>query len=231
MSELHYQHAQMLDDHVISHLAADKRRAYVLALVAMFYGIVVTILVALLFPLKSVVALPVVVDRNTGETTVMVGQTDELENPTIVGVLDRYFVTKYLQAREGFHPPSLQTDFDFVENATSSKLFPLYAANFDPARPDNYLKIYSNRVVDVAVKTISLISDPSGRASASSERTYSVSIDRLIRDPQGSVDRINYRVVMTTSFLQVSQEEAQTRINPLGFYVSTYSRNQTLDSL
>jgi len=201
--------------------------AYLFGFAGMLVAVIAIIAIVLVMPLKSTDYIPIVVDRATGETVVR-SSTSEIEDANLVEVLDRFWITRYVTAREGYNGASLASDFALVDNATSNRILTDYRQNFDESRPDNYMAIYRGKEVRVRVKTISLLSDRSTQAKASSERSYSVSFSRTIVSPGSGEDIINYTVIMTTTFRQVAQEESQIRLNPLGFYVSAYSRSQML---
>ena len=192
-------------------------------------------LLALLFiiPLKERYAVPILVDRTTGYARIV--QTPQDMNglrPDIVQNLDRHWIQEYIHARESYQPEHLKSYYRRVRLFSCQAGFDSFAWNFNPGNAQNHYRIYDDTRVDVVIRKI----QPAGTvtdAAGIDWRNYNVQIDRIIVPParsRHSADRyIPYEINLSVRFRELALEESRLRLNPLGFTVCHYERDQYLE--
>jgi len=167
--------------------------------------------VVALAPLKRVEAFVLRVDNATGAvdlvTTLRDGQASYGE------VVDRYFLNKYVLARESYDYETLQTSFDAAALMSSDEVQREYAALFDGPKARD--KVLANRVrIVVNVRSI---------APGTSRNTALVRFARRVAHGDGTSEP-EESLVATIGFRYVggAMREQDRLVNPLGFQVTSY---------
>ena len=151
--------------------------AWVVASCAALLAVLALTALMLLMPLKEKVPVPILVDRVTGETRVIDTAID-INRLDAIGALDRYWINRYIQARETFDPATLEADYAVVERLSCAETFNAYAWLYNAENPDNYYTVYKDHTVAVAVNTINRFEDTG--AAAGEYRVYAVNAEGLI---------------------------------------------------
>ena len=154
---------------VIAHRAyKSERRAWLVAGVASAIAIIAVTAVAVMVPLKQVVPHMVYVDKETGATQVVsVVDSRTVSNDDINA---RYWLARYVKARESYLYKLLQEDYDLTMALSSPAVGGDYSSIYEG--PNNK----STRLVDAVEERIHIISaEPtpgvSGRGTVRFEKT------------------------------------------------------------
>jgi len=164
-----------------------------------------------LVPLKRVEALVLRVDNATGAvdlvTTLRDGQASYGE------VVDRYFLNKYVLARERYDYETLQTAYDTTALMSSAEVQREYAALFEGPKARD--KVLANRVRIVV--TVRSIAPGTTRNTALVRFATRVARGDGTGEPEESlVAIIGFRYVGS------AMHEQDRLVNPLGFQVTSY---------
>lgn len=189
------------------------KRAWLITGISTLITILSVIAVLLLTPLKTVEPYVIRVDNTTGMvdilTTLDEKQISENE------ALDKYFISTYVKAREGYYYDLLNQDYLLTQLMSSEKVANEYRAIYagDNAR-DQILK-NSN---EVSVKILSIVLGNSNGIKTSTIRaiitTKNLNTASITQDTK--VITLSYEYELTKA------SEANRLLNPLGFKVLTY---------
>jgi type IV secretion system protein VirB8 len=191
------------------------KRAY---LIVVFLGLIVLILavaIVYLTPLKTVVPYVIRYDSTTGYTDITTGLTST--DVDINEAVSKYFVSKYIQLREGYYYETLQQDYDLVQqfgaNAVNEEYRNIYAGK--GARQE----VLSNKVME-KIDVISVVLNPASEPQAATVRIKILTYDRAMK---GLPIEKNKVVTLTFEYVLDSKMSELYRLNnPLGFRVVTY---------
>ena len=209
-----------------------RRTAWYVALIASVLCAIAILTLLLLAPLKERYAFPILVDKTTGYAVIMQTPAD-INNlhSTTTASLDRHWIQEYIHARESFQTEKLGTYYKRVRLMSCENEFHEFAWNYQATNPNNYYTIYQNRRVNTNVKSITPagpLRDNHGQAW----RAYNVNIDREFHNAtqSGLAPRsIPYEISLAVRFRELQLEESLLRLNPLGFEVCYYERDQYLE--
>lgn len=186
-----------------------------------------------LTPLKDRYALPILVDRNTGYARIMQTPDDlnGLHSDTMTN-LDHHWIQEYIHARESFQPERLATYYQRVRLFSCPDEFKAYAWRFDKANKQSDYIVYKDRHVNVVIKSI----QSAGTIVDKHDlrwRSYNVLMERELTPGNGAVRRnlrkISHEISLAVRFRQLVMEERRLRLNPLGFTVCYYERDQYIE--
>ena len=206
--------------------------AWYIALISVVLCAFLALTLLLLAPLKERYAFPILVDKTTGYAVIMQTPADmnALHNTTTQS-LDRHWIQEYIHARESFQTERLSTYYKRIKLMSCENEFLEFAWNFQDTNPNNYYTIYKGRRVNTIVKTIT----PSGALTdghGQTWRNYNINIDREFHNStQSSLAprSIPYEISLAVRFRELQLEENLLRLNPLGFEVCYYERDQYLE--
>lgn len=206
------------------------RRQRAIAFMMWGYSCLTTIaVIALAFaiyslaPLKTVEPYLIRVDSSTGiaETLSQTDMNNAKWTETEQTALDRYFLTKYVYAREGYSYPLRQQKFlevSVMSSAAIAEAYQHYATRDNPESPLNLLG--RDKIADIKIRSISWPKTDNGDTVAyvrfirEIKSTSSNSGERFA--PQYLLATINYKYIKADITAQARE------INPLGFIVSAY---------
>ncbi|GAO01284.1 virB8 family protein [Anaeromyxobacter sp. PSR-1] len=209
--EQYLEESRGLERDYLEELVRSRRAAWrVAAGAAVLVAAALAALVALV-PLKRVEAFVLRVDNATGAvdlvTTLRDGQASYGE------VVDRYFLNKYVLARESYDYETLQSAYDTTALMSSGDVQREYAALFDgPMARD---KVLANRVrIMVNVRSI---------APRTTRNTAIVRFVTRAAHADGTSEA-EESLVATIAFRYVggAMHEQDRLVNPLGFQVTSY---------
>lgn len=176
-----------------------------------------------LAPLKTVEPYLIRVDSSTGIAETL--SKNDLANvkwsQSERTAIDRYFLTKYVVAREGYNYPLRNDKYNTVavmSSAPVAKTYQTYIGRDNPQSPINTLGRES--VVDIEIKSISWPATDDGSVVAYVRFTRQVKslVDSSRNYPvDHMLATINYRYIPDAEI-----SNAVRQINPLGFVVSAY---------
>ncbi len=164
-----------------------------------------------LVPLKRVEAFVLRVDNATGAVDLVTTLRDE--QASYGEVVDRYFLNKYVLARESYDYETLQTAYDTTALMSSSEVQREYAALFDGPKARD--KVLANRVRIVAkIRSI---------APGTTRNTAVVRFATRAAHA-GGTSEVEESLVATIGFRYVggAMREQDRLVNPLGFQVTSY---------
>ncbi|EIU9113116.1 type IV secretion system protein [Salmonella enterica] len=177
-------------------------------------NIVLAVAIACMAPLKSVEPFLLRVDNSTGYTDVVrpFNQTGD----TFDEAVSRYFLTQFIENREGYEWYTIQNMLDTVELMSSSAVFNEYKNMiYGPLSPLNKLK--KNNKIMVRVKAITFLDDHTAQGR----------FVKAITDPDGrpTPGYTPTQWIATIKFdfdKSKVKTEADRQINPFGLNVLSY---------
>lgn len=195
-------------------LRRSARLAWTVALVASGVTAMACLAVAGLTPLKTVVPFVIRVDTTTGIVDTISGLTSG--PATYSEAISRYFLTRYVQVREGYVSPNAALNFRTTTLMSAPSVQNQYAAWFNGRTGDSPQIKFRNTVALIDIVSVAMLSPSQAqvrflRKVARSE--HDVTITHWI----ATID-------FTYTSAMVSVRDRDT--NPLGFLVTSYSVDQ-----
>ena len=195
---------------------ASERHAWWVAGAACLIAICAVAGIAMLAPLRRVVPYLYMMDKATGNLE-YVGAVDDRAVKGYQELLDKHWAQVYINARESYHYPLLQSDYDTVMALSDESVGRDYARRYEG--PNALDKQYGARI-ELATSIISLRLAPSSVGTqlvARFSRTRR-HVDTDYREPvEYFVATIRYRYLPS-----MLDAEKQLLLNPLGYRVAGY---------
>lgn len=189
------------------------KRAWLVAFVSVFIAILSIIAVLLLTPLKTVEPYVIRVDNVTGMVDIITTLTEE--QITQNEALDKYFISSYVKAREGYFYEMLNNDYKFVQLLSSNEVASAYRAIYQGENAKD-IKLKNNYQIEVEI--LSIVLNQSNGVKTSTIRAN-------LKTKNKSQRKKNKQTIVITLaydyFLGELKEESRI-LNPLGFKVLTY---------
>ena len=197
----------------VDELVMSRRRAWRVAIGSSILSGLLTVGYFLLLPLKTAVPYVLRVDNNTGAVDIVTAM--KTRQSTYGEVVDKYFLARYVIARESYNFQSIQSDYDTVNLMSTKDVAQDYNAIYsgETAR-QNVLKDNGKRVVRIISVVPSVIADPSSDRGGTATVRYVVS-------ETGKLDQ-NLIATITYRYVNAPIEEAKRLLNPLGFQVTSF---------
>lgn len=188
-----------------------KRLAWIVAAIASILATASVGALAALTPLKTVEPFVVRVDNATGIVDVVSALN---ENPTTYDeAVTKYFLAKYVRAREGYGQTEAEENFRTVSLLSTRTEQDRWSAYFRGSNPESPQVVYGrNGAAEVSIKAISLLNDTL------------VSVRFLKQVRRGDETSISHWIA-TVAFDYHAEAPISTSdrlVNPLGFLVSEY---------
>jgi type IV secretion system protein VirB8 len=196
-------------------LAASRRVAWWVAMVACAVALALALALVVLLPLKTVVPYTLLVDRQTGA----VQKLDPIagERVTADSALTQSFLVQYVIARESFDRATVQDDYRKVALWSADPARQTYMNAMQANDPDSPLvRLPVGTAVETHIRSVSALG---GQSALVRFETMQRTRDGGAQVAQNWVAVIGYRY---------SREPMATEdryINPLGFQVVRYTRN------
>lgn len=208
--------AKAFEKIIEAHNEHSKKMAWTIAGVSSLLAVCSILAVVTLTPLKKTELAIVSVDKTTGRTE-LITQVKE-EEIVQADALARYFVDKYIQLREGYNYPSLQSDYETVQLYSANAVKDDYLRLFDSEQaPD---KIYNNNSSHVDIDIISnIISN-----ATPPEKLSTVRFKKTTRNFKTGLVTTDFWTARITYRFEPSKkmQSSEREINPLGFIVTSY---------
>lgn len=207
-------------------LERSERRAWRVAVAGLALGFIGIAAVFAQGPLRSVVEIPIVVDRVTGEATIQ--QRLSVESIPPVEALDKHNVAVFVRAREGYSWMFLQRDFDQVARMSVPAVFADYNRQFDGPEALQK-KVGASEEWRIAVVGVRLSAE--GRSGNRGEAT--VTYDKFVRLIDRNLPEVRTRHVATMVFQyqpKVLAKERDRLENPFGFVVTAYRSDPEINT-
>lgn len=207
----YFEQARLWEQDLLLSAQRSKRLAWTVAAVASALSIVSIGAVAALAPLKTVEPFVIRVDNATGIVDVV---SSLREGPASYGeAVTRYFLGKYVRAREGYARAEAETNFRTVSLLSEGPEQARFAAFFRGSNPESPQVAYGrSAIAEVGIKTISLLGP----------NLASVRFQRETR--KGDETRLSHWIATITFQVRpdASISTGDRLVNPIGFLVSDY---------
>lgn len=197
-------------------LERSRRTAWIVAGLAGMIALLLAIALVVMLPLKTVVPYTLMVDRQTGYVEELAPLQAESVTPDTA--LTRSFLAQYVIARESYDPANLQRDYRKVALWSEGRARQQYVASMNSSNPASPIsQLGSGSTVQTEVKSVSSLS-----AESAMVRFLTVRTDRggRAQDPEHWVAVINFK------FSGAEMSADDRLVNPLGFQVTRYRRDQ-----
>lgn len=164
---------------------------------------------------KKIEPFVIEIEEKTGVTNVI--RPLLLEQINQDEAMKRYFLIKYVKAREEYRKSTYEYQYNKVVSLMSSNsVFAKFKAGLANNGPNSPAMLGGN-VREVKINSVVKLATPSGSKS----QTYQVRFSNIGRDEGKS-----YVATIDFEFKDVQLTFEQRSINPLGFQVSEYSLNE-----
>lgn len=199
-------------------LQRSERRAWRAAGAGLAIGLIGIAAVFAQGPLRSVVEIPIVVDKTTGEATIQ--QRLSIETVPVMEALDKHNLAAFVRAREGYSWLFLQRDFDQVARMAVPGVFADYGRQFEGA--DALHKRLAG-TEDWRIHIVGIRLGATGRKGDKGEAT--VTYDKIVRQVERNLPEVRTRHVASVVYQYQPKALAKERDrleNPFGFVVTAY---------
>ena len=207
-------------------LELSERRAWQVGAAGLVLGLIGIAAVFVQGPLRSVVEIPIVVDRVTGETTIQ--QRLNVETIPPMEALDKHNLATFVRAREGYNWMFLQRDFDQVTRMAVPAVFADYNRQFDG---DAALQKKLGASEEWRINVVGVRLAASGRSGNRGEAT--VTYDKVVRQTDRNLPEVTTRHVASIVFQyqpRVLARERDRLENPFGFVVMAYRSDPEINT-
>lgn len=192
-----------------------RRRAWLIVWVLAGIAVLEAFALIAMAPLKTVVPYTILVDRQTGYTTML----DPAKPATLGGdeALKRSMLVQYVVAREEFSFAQVRGDYRKVMSWSGGVARAAYARDMAATNPDSPVARYGrNAQVEIYPKSVSDLSEGSAM----------VRFDLVETGQDGRASApIPYAAVVTYRFQPRAMSVEERFLNPLGFEVTRYRRD------
>ncbi|ELQ2160890.1 type IV secretion system protein [Campylobacter coli] len=189
------------------------KRAWLIAFVSIFIAIISIVAVVLLTPLKTIEPYVIRVDNTTGMVDILT-MLDEKEISSNEA-LDKYFISQYVKAREGYYYELLNQDYLLTQLMSSEKVANEYRAWYEGENARDQILKNSN---EVNVQILSIVFGNSNGIKTSTIRAKIITKNLNTRGLSESTKVIT----LSYDYILAKASEENRILNPLGFKVTNY---------
>lgn len=189
------------------------KRAWLIAFVSIFIAIISIVAVVLLTPLKTIEPYVIRVDNTTGMVDILT-MLDEKEISSNEA-LDKYFISQYVKAREGYYYELLNQDYLLTQLMSSEKVANEYRAWYGGENARDQILKNSN---EVNVQILSIVLGNSNGVKTSTIRAKIITKNLNTRGLSESTKVIT----LSYDYILAKASEENRILNPLGFKVTNY---------
>ncbi len=188
------------------------KRAWLISFVAIFIASLSLIAVVLLTPLKTIEPYVIRVDNTTGMVDILT-LLDEKEI-TQNEALDKYFISQYIKAREGYYYELLNQDYLLTQLMSSENVANEYRALYEGDNARDQILKNSN---EVSVQILSVLGESNGVKTS----TIRANITTKNLSSRGTSQATKV-ITLSYDYTLGKASEENRLLNPLGFKVLTY---------
>ena len=185
-----------------------------IALVSLTLALVSGLVILMLIPSKTVMPFLIQVDEKTGYTTFV--DPKSKDNLTADEALRKYFVVKFVQAREGYDSVDIDQNSNVMRLLADQPIYRKYWA--DIINPSNKQSLYNTmgtqRLRQVEIKSVQFID--ANRAQVRMKLTDITKASNSSEKPEHYVAYVKF------SFQNIDLTLEDMLVNPLGFRVLEY---------
>lgn len=197
-------------------LRQSRRVAWIVAGIACGVALFAVIAIALMMPLKTVVPYTLLVDRTTGYVQLLKGDGRQSLAPD--EALTKSLLAQYVIAREEVDVTGVQADYRKVALWSADRARSDYVSMMAPANPASPFQLYPRTtIVAVRIKSVSPLGPNTAQVRFETERRDQGQSEG---PKEAWVSIIRYR------FVDAAMSMDDRLINPLGFQVLRYRRDQ-----
>ena len=189
------------------------KRAWLISFVAIFIASLSPIAVVLLTPLKTIEPYVIRVDNTTGMVDILT-LLDEKEI-TQNEALDKYFISQYIKAREGYYYELLNQDYLLTQLMSSENVANEYRALYEGDNARDQILKNSN---EVSVQILSVVLGESNGVKTSTIRA-NITTKNLSSRGTSQATKV---ITLSYDYTLGKASEENRLLNPLGFKVLTY---------
>ncbi|EAK6304993.1 type IV secretion system protein [Campylobacter coli] len=189
------------------------KRAWLIAFVSIFIAIISIVAVVLLTPLKTIEPYVIRVDNTTGMVDILT-MLDEKEISSNEA-LDKYFISQYVKAREGYYYELLNQDYLLTQLMSSEKVANEYRVWYEGENARDQILKNSN---EVNVQILSIVLGNSNGIKTSTIRAKIITKNLNTRGLSESTKVIT----LSYDYILAKASEKNRILNPLGFKVTNY---------
>lgn len=215
-------------DQSLSHLMQKShRRAWCVAFACLLVAVLEAGALMSMMPLKSIEPFVIRVDKNTGYTDVIskITQTQGEHSQTAQEALDKYFLAQYLRSRESYSWNRREYDRRLVGLMSTSKIGQIYAEAYDPKSKYSPLRLYGETgQTEITITATSFLKQETIEGIL-----YRTALVRYVQKvkKQGETATSSHWVATIRFYYADALMQIQDRqLNPLGFQVSDYRKDQ-----
>ncbi|EAW7340272.1 type IV secretion system protein [Campylobacter jejuni] len=189
------------------------KRAWLIAFVSIFIAIISIVAVVLLTPLKTIEPYVIRVDNTTGMVDILT-MLDEKEISSNEA-LDKYFISQYVKAREGYYYDLLNQDYLLTQLMSSEKVANEYRALYEGDNARDQILKNSN---EVSVQILSIVLGESNGVKTATVRAI-ITTKNLTSKGTTQATKV---ITLSYDYILAKASEENRFLNPLGFKVLTY---------
>ena len=189
------------------------KRAWLIAFIASIIAFISIIAVMLLTPLKTTEPYVIRVDNVTGMVDILT--TLDEKQITKNEALDKYFIGKYVKAREGYYYEMLNNDYVLVQLFSNNEVAQGYRAIYSGENSRDS-QLQNNYIVNADIISIVL-----GDSNGNKTSTIRALITTKNKN-NNSESKQNIVITLAYDYFLTSVKEAERVENPLGFKVTSY---------
>ncbi|EAK4088020.1 type IV secretion system protein [Campylobacter jejuni] len=189
------------------------KRAWLIAFISIFIAIISIIAVVLLTPLKTIEPYVIRVDNTTGMVDILT-MLDEKEIKANEA-LDKYFISTYVKAREGYYYDLLNQDYLLTQLMSSEKVANEYRALYEGDNARDQILKNSN---EVSVQILSIVLGESNGVKTATVRAI-ITTKNLTSKGTTQATKV---ITLSYDYILAKVSEENRFLNPLGFKVLTY---------
>lgn len=213
------------------HVLVQRNVLALLALIALITALAAVAAVMRLAPLKSVEPYLLEIDDKTGITQKVepVSRNEYAAKESV----DRFFVSSYIRARETYNFNTTRYYYNVARVMSTPEVFYAYRKRLDPAAEGSLATVLgASGLRNIRFRSISYIQNPPvPRGQKEPTPTKIVQARIVTTDSKPSAtDVVQYWVVtIAFQYANLSLNESEQLINPLGFTVSSYQIQRELN--
>lgn len=186
----------------------------VIAISSLLLALIAGFIILYMLPQKTVMPFLIQVDEKSGYTNII--EQNSLRSISADESLRRYFIIKFLTAREGYDALDLRENSDVVRLLAEKGIYRRYWN--EVINPQNkqslYVTLSSDRMRQVEIKSVQFLD------SERAQVRLSVTTSDKQKSSQPQVE--HFIALIKFQFVQLDLKFSEMAVNPLGFQVQEY---------
>lgn len=225
MAEDLIQSVRQFESDSIELAKSSAKRAWIAAGTLLGLSVLLGLAIIILTPLKEVDYRLLSIDTATGH----IDELRPLENSNNVSygeTMDRFFISKFIDAYEGYNWFTVQDSYDFIKLSSNDAVFSQYS-NYIRSNSSPVEVLSENNKVDISDVSISFI--PTNQDNILAH----VSFTKTVLDVDDSLSRdfkpTKWKAVMSFDYLADISKESERLLNPLAFRVTSFEKDRVIE--